>query len=271
MHAHLSPSNLLLCTLQADDNPLIQVLPSTGVTVSVSFYETAPHKLAASHAIVKALLQVLLPLLLPVVLSTPPPTQPSPIMGALLQVCYRLSSTHTLPRAIRLTCWLAKAYNLLLFLGAPATPTAPLSLSLITAHLPNNAPTVRAAIQVLLSFLPHPIPVMPQTPHPPTYLPYPTNLHPSREPCFRCCCWPAVLHLLLAASHVCRCMLSGLPAVAACTCSLCLLMLRLLLLPLLSRCTTARIAVAAAVLAGVFTASCFSWWCRIFLPPVQLL
>lgn len=55
--------------MQADDDPLIQVLPSTGVTVSVSFYETAPHKLAASHAIVKALLQVLPPFFLLMLLA----------------------------------------------------------------------------------------------------------------------------------------------------------------------------------------------------------
>ena len=44
--------------MQADDDPLIQVLPNTGVTISVSFYSTAPEKLAADHAIVKALLKV---------------------------------------------------------------------------------------------------------------------------------------------------------------------------------------------------------------------
>lgn len=44
--------------LQADSDPLIQVLPTTGVTVSVSFYNTAAHKLAAEHAIIRALLQV---------------------------------------------------------------------------------------------------------------------------------------------------------------------------------------------------------------------
>ena len=44
--------------MQADSDPLIQVLPTTGVTVSVSFYNTAAHKLAAEHAIIRALLQV---------------------------------------------------------------------------------------------------------------------------------------------------------------------------------------------------------------------
>jgi hypothetical protein len=44
--------------LQADSDPLIQVLPTTGVSVSVSFYNTAAHKLAAEHAIIRALLQV---------------------------------------------------------------------------------------------------------------------------------------------------------------------------------------------------------------------
>lgn len=44
--------------LQADSDPLIQVLPSTGATVSVSFYETAPEKLAGGHPIVRALLGV---------------------------------------------------------------------------------------------------------------------------------------------------------------------------------------------------------------------
>ena len=44
--------------MQADSDPLIQVLPTTGVSVSVSFYNTAAQKLAAEHAIIRALLQV---------------------------------------------------------------------------------------------------------------------------------------------------------------------------------------------------------------------
>ncbi len=44
--------------MQADSDPLIQVLPTTSVSVSVSFYNTAAHKLAAEHAIIRALLQV---------------------------------------------------------------------------------------------------------------------------------------------------------------------------------------------------------------------
>ncbi|DBA84790.1 TPA: hypothetical protein ACH3X1_016785 [Trebouxia sp. C0004] len=48
----------LLSYLEADSDPLIQVLPTTGVTVSVSFYNTAAGKLAAEHAIIRALLQV---------------------------------------------------------------------------------------------------------------------------------------------------------------------------------------------------------------------
>ncbi|KAL3136692.1 hypothetical protein ABBQ38_15544 [Trebouxia sp. C0009 RCD-2024] len=48
----------LLSYLEADNDPLIQVLPSTGATVSVSFYETAPEKLVGRHPIVRALLGV---------------------------------------------------------------------------------------------------------------------------------------------------------------------------------------------------------------------
>ena len=47
-----------LLDVQADGDPLIQVLPSTGATISVSFYDTAPQKLAADYAIVDALLKV---------------------------------------------------------------------------------------------------------------------------------------------------------------------------------------------------------------------
>ena len=44
--------------MQADEDPLIQVLPSTGATISVSFYDTAVHKLASEHDIIRALLGV---------------------------------------------------------------------------------------------------------------------------------------------------------------------------------------------------------------------
>ena len=44
--------------MQADEDPLVQVLPSTGATISVSFYDTAVHKLAAEHDIIRALLGV---------------------------------------------------------------------------------------------------------------------------------------------------------------------------------------------------------------------
>jgi len=44
--------------VQADDDPYIQVLPNTGVTISVSFYNAGPEKLAAQHDIIRALLQV---------------------------------------------------------------------------------------------------------------------------------------------------------------------------------------------------------------------
>ena len=78
-------------SVQADSDPLIQVLPSTGVTVSVSFYETAPQKLAAGHAIVRALLQVLL--LFPhhpLTASTPRPPTPPPNsrIHALCERCF---------------------------------------------------------------------------------------------------------------------------------------------------------------------------------------
>ena len=44
--------------VQADEDPLIQVLPSTGTTISVSFYDTAVPKLGSQHDIIKALLGV---------------------------------------------------------------------------------------------------------------------------------------------------------------------------------------------------------------------
>ena len=45
-------------SVQADVEPLIQVLPNTGATISVSFYNTPPDQLASQHAIVAALLEV---------------------------------------------------------------------------------------------------------------------------------------------------------------------------------------------------------------------
>ena len=48
---------LLLC-LQADGNPYLQLLPNTGMTIAVSFYNTAPDKLVQQHAIIACLLQV---------------------------------------------------------------------------------------------------------------------------------------------------------------------------------------------------------------------
>lgn len=44
--------------MQAEAEPYVQLLPNTGTTISVSFYNTAPQKLALHHPIVASLLQV---------------------------------------------------------------------------------------------------------------------------------------------------------------------------------------------------------------------
>ena len=44
--------------MQADVDPLVQVLPNTGATITVSFYNTPPQQLADKHPIVRALLAV---------------------------------------------------------------------------------------------------------------------------------------------------------------------------------------------------------------------